>query len=1260
MIQFFYVTKSQYETAKSQNALNSDYLYFIKDGKTLYKGTELIASGDNSSVAAELDALEALVSANATNIENQNTAFIAHVEITDAMQSEIDALQQNKLNSLEFDTFKTDSFNPLVTQVRNKADASALDNYSLKEDVYTKIEMNTQLAGKVDDADLDNYYTKTQTDEELNDKVDVTTLSDYYKKTETFSQTEINNKLTSKASNSTVEGIDSKVTTLIGADTNKSVRTIANEELAKQLIPEGADVSLDTLQEIAQWIQDHPEDAANMNQEITDLNTLVGPKVNLPQNYTNIIDYITKVKSALENSINAVDEKTSTNATDIAKKVDQTSFNTLEATVEANTDSTQTNAGNITALDNKIEQVKSSLSSYETKTDSDANLTEAKDYTDNLKNSLKEGAYVDIDSSLSTSSKNPIENQAVTNWLAENVKNYQLKESSHNLYLHSENVDTVASAPAGSDGTTSHINSIQAYDSSGQLNTYAFATEWDLISNIPTASTSHSGIVQLSSNTSSSSESLAATSKAVKAAYDLANKTNIDKGNETTPVYFVDGVPTPISYTIAKSVPADAKFTDTTYSEASDSKSGLMSAADKVKMNFTNIAYGTCSTAAATAAKTVTITGNTQWVLKAGSLISVYFSATNTAENPTLNVNGTGAKNIYYGASQITSSSLGYGGTADRMMNFIYDGTQYRFIGWGYDSNTTYTNVKLGQGYATCTTAAATAAKVGTLSSYTLATGGIVAVKFTYDVPANATLNINSKGAKNIYYRGAKITNGIIKAGDVATFIYSSQYHLISIDRWQNDISTLNEEIDSNANSIADIIDGTIKVDKAANADLATNATNANHAETANSAETATTAATATTAGSATKATQDGNGNVISSTYATKDENNTNLEIAKTHSNTNLATAKTYSNANLKTAKEYTDNLIETTVASTYATKTELNGVSSSVATNTENISKLQSDVETNTENISNRATISEVNTIIKEVYGSGSHGSIPAISRIDTLDEQITTLINTDTGKSVRTIANEELAKQLIPDDAIDALNTLQEIAQWIQDHPDDASAMNTKITALVNEVYDVTNGTIPSGNSRIDTLTSKMTIAEGNITDIKSDISNLESNSATKAQINNLLKEIYGPNTSYSHDTIPSDASNATSRIDENYTSISNLTTTVTGENGITSQIGEIKTTLIKKAEQDDLQTERDRITGVINELYGVDNGTPGAKSRLDTVVDQADTNAENIADNLGKININTGNININAAAITANAQAITNLDEKFIDYLTWKTSM
>ena len=89
----------------------------------------------------------------------------------------------------------------------------------------------------------------------------------------------------------------------------------------------------------------------------------------------------------------------------------------------------------------------------------------------------------------------------------------------------------------------------------------------------------------------------------------------------------------------------------------------------------------------------------------------------------------------------------------------------------------------LGFGYGTCTTAEATVAKVATLASYALVKNGIVSIKFTYAVPANATLNINNRGAKAIYYRGAKITADVIDKGDIATFVYDgANYQLLTVD----------------------------------------------------------------------------------------------------------------------------------------------------------------------------------------------------------------------------------------------------------------------------------------------------------------------------------------------------------------------------------------------------------------------------------------------------------------------------------------------
>lgn len=91
----------------------------------------------------------------------------------------------------------------------------------------------------------------------------------------------------------------------------------------------------------------------------------------------------------------------------------------------------------------------------------------------------------------------------------------------------------------------------------------------------------------------------------------------------------------------------------------------------------------------------------------------------------------------------------------------------------------------------------------------------------------------------------------------------------------------------------------------------------------------------------------------------------------------------------------------------------------------------------------------------------TAAEGNITNLSgRADAVEGKVTTLIGEDAGKSARTIANEELTKQLIPENAKDSLNTLQEIAAWIQNHPDDASTMNAAISALKTKVGDIPEG--------------------------------------------------------------------------------------------------------------------------------------------------------------------------------------------------------
>lgn len=120
------------------------------------------------------------------------------------------------------------------------------------------------IAGKVDDTDTNYQIVKVDDNHyKLQSKTKGGTWSDVPGSAiaiPSYDDTKVKQDI------STVSG---KVTTLIGSDTNKSVRAIAAEELAKQLIPAGAADSLDTLQEIAAWIQDHPDDAAAMSEAIT-------------------------------------------------------------------------------------------------------------------------------------------------------------------------------------------------------------------------------------------------------------------------------------------------------------------------------------------------------------------------------------------------------------------------------------------------------------------------------------------------------------------------------------------------------------------------------------------------------------------------------------------------------------------------------------------------------------------------------------------------------------------------------------------------------------------------------------------------------------------------------------------------------------------------------------------------------------------------------------------------------------------------------
>lgn len=85
--------------------------------------------------------------------------------------------------------------------------------------------------------------------------------------------------------------------------------------------------------------------------------------------------------------------------------------------------------------------------------------------------------------------------------------------------------------------------------------------------------------------------------------------------------------------------------------------------------------YGVCGEAAATVAKTVTCSNFKS--LETGITIHVKFTNSNTATNPTLNVNGTGAKSIYRYGTTVPAAYTSWSWFAGAVVSLTYDGSAW-------------------------------------------------------------------------------------------------------------------------------------------------------------------------------------------------------------------------------------------------------------------------------------------------------------------------------------------------------------------------------------------------------------------------------------------------------------------------------------------------------------------------------------------------------------------------------------------------------
>ena len=191
-----------------------------------------------------------------------------------------------------------------------------------------------------------------------------------------------------------------------------------------------------------------------------------------------------------------------------------------------------------------------------------------------------------------------------------------------------------------------------------------------------------------------------------------------------------------------------------------------------------------------------------------------------------------------------------------------------------------------------------------------------------------------------------------------------------------------------------------------------------------------------------------------------------------------------------------------------YATKTEAQGYANAkdeaIAAAKKAGDDAQADVDALAEKVGEVPADKTVVQMIEEAQDAATYDDTELANRVTENEGKLSTLIGDDTGKSARTIANEELAKQLIPENAAESLNELQEIAAWIQDHPDDASAMNAAIAALQAKV-DTGDQTVTAYvTAAIDALkigdyakaadltalAARVTTAEGKITSLETEV--------------------------------------------------------------------------------------------------------------------------------------------------------------------------
>ena len=291
-------------------------------------------------------------------------------------------------NGTDWEDFKGSSSidDSTITQIQGDITdiKEALDNKALTSDLTalsnTVTEVQSALGGKASTETVEALTGRVETvegsitsiNEALGNKLESSDLDTINSSIESINSSieGINTALDSKLEASDLSELEGKVATLIGVDADKSVRTIASEEVAK--IVDGAPKTFDTLKEIADWIESHPESVAEINSRLTSVESSVSTLSSTVEGLGTSVEGLESKDAELETSIGEATgrigtlEATIGNAESglVKDAADNASaISTVDGKVDSLTGRVSANEGAIEALNGSVATLESDVTS---------------------------------------------------------------------------------------------------------------------------------------------------------------------------------------------------------------------------------------------------------------------------------------------------------------------------------------------------------------------------------------------------------------------------------------------------------------------------------------------------------------------------------------------------------------------------------------------------------------------------------------------------------------------------------------------------------------------------------------------------------------------------------------------------------------------------------------------------------------------------------------------------------------------------------